>query len=346
MAVLLELKEKIKIFYNKYDVYMIPGGKFIIALISFLMLNASIGYMAQLKNPLIAITLSVLCAFLPNGVTILFLSLYILANLYAISAEFAVIALCVMLLMYLLYFRFTPKSAYILIITTILCWLKMPYLIPIAVGLCTTALSVIPVGFGVIIFYIIQTASEYESALVNQTVTDSVQQISYIVESLISDKQMMVVILALAAAILVVYFVRRLTVDNAWGYAIIAGTVVEFIILVVGEVALKAKFNIVIMIIGIVLGAAIGYVCRILFFAVDYKRTEYVQYEDDEYYYYVKAVPKINVVKADVKVKQINARKTRRTDNLDDVRRNDNKYNENATTDEDEDIRFYERDNK
>lgn len=343
MAVLLELKEKIKNFYNKYDVYAVPAGKFIMALFSFIMLNASIGYMSKLKNPLIAIVLSVLCAFLPNGATIFMLSVYILANIYAISAEFAVITLCVMLLMYLLYFRFTPKPAYILIITTMLCWMKMPYLIPIAAGLCFSALSVIPVGFGVIIFYIIQTAGEYGTAITNQSVSDSVQQISYIVESLVSDKQMIIVVVALAVTIVVVYCVRRLTVDNAWTYAIIAGTVVEFIILVVGEVVLKAKLNIVLMVVGVALGAAIGYVCRILFFAVDFKRTEYVQYEDDEYYYYVKAVPKINVVNADVKIKQINARKTRKTNNIEDVRGYDSHHSENAVTEEDNDIRLYDR---
>ena len=30
-------------------------------------------------------------------------------------------------------------------------------------------------------------------------------------------------------------------------------------------------------------------------FSVDYSRTERVQFEDDEYYYYVKAVPKVVV---------------------------------------------------
>ena len=70
-----------------------------------------------------------------------------------------------------------------------------------------------------------------------------------------------------------------------------------------------AKINLILMIVGTVLGGVVGYLCQILFFSVDYSRTEYVQYEDDEYYYYVKAVPKINIVNAEVKVKQINARK-------------------------------------
>ena len=56
-----------------------------------------------------------------------------------------------------------------------------------------------------------------------------------------------------------------------------------------------------------------------MFFSVDYSRTEYVQYEDDEYYYYVKAVPKINIVNAEVKVKQINARKTKKAHDISDM---------------------------
>ena len=42
-----------------------------------------------------------------------------------------------------------------------------------------------------------------------------------------------------------------------------------------------------------------------MFFAVDFRRTEYVQYEDDEYYYYVKAVPKIKVTQKDRNVTDI-----------------------------------------
>lgn len=67
MVFLLELKEGFKKFYNKYDTYLVPAVRFVMALVSFLMLNASIGYMSKLKNPLIAVAMAVLCAFLPNG---------------------------------------------------------------------------------------------------------------------------------------------------------------------------------------------------------------------------------------------------------------------------------------
>ena len=51
MAFLLELKESFKKFYNRYNTYVVPASKFIIALICFIMINTSIGYMDKLKNP-------------------------------------------------------------------------------------------------------------------------------------------------------------------------------------------------------------------------------------------------------------------------------------------------------
>lgn len=342
MVFLLELKDNINRFYNKHNVYLVPAFKFIIAFLSFLMLNMQIGYMSQIKNPLIALLVSVVCAFLPSGFTVVALSLFMLAHLYAVSAEFAVLALCIVLVMYLLYFRFAPKQGYILILTVFLCWIKIPEVLPVAVGLGAGITAFIPVSFGVLIYYVIQTASAYETAITNPSVSDSIQQISYIAESFINNKSCIVLIAALAVTIIVVYVIKKMSVDNSWTYAIAAGTAVQFIIMIVGILALDAKINIVLMIVGTLLGAAVGYICKIVFFSVDYKRTEFVQYEDDEYYYYVKAVPKISLVNQDVRVKQINARKTRKTDDLSDIRRAVDKHAA-ALEQEDENITFFDK---
>ena len=59
----------------------------------------------------------------------------------------------------------------------------------------------------------------------------------------------------------------------------------------------------------IVLGTAaavvVGLLMEFFLFHLDYTRTERVQFEDDEYYYYVKAVPKVFVAKKDKRVKRI-----------------------------------------
>ena len=61
MAFLLELKESFKKFYNRYNTYIVPASKFIIALICFIMINTSIGYMDKLKNPVFALTFCYMC---------------------------------------------------------------------------------------------------------------------------------------------------------------------------------------------------------------------------------------------------------------------------------------------
>ena len=258
--------------------------------------------------------------------------------------------LCVILLMYLLYFRFTPKTAYILIITAILCWMKIPFAIPVVIGLCTTALSVIPVGFGIIIYYIIRTASDYEAAISNQSITESMKQITYLVESLLKNRQMLVMVIAAVITILVVYIIRRQKINHAWEIAIVAGSVTEFLMLVVLQIAFKSDFSIILMILGVVLGAAVAYVCNVVFFALDYKRTEYVQYEDDEYYYYVKAVPKLNVASEDVRIKHINAKKTKKTSDIRDMKKTSSHRAESgyqaASAEEEDDILFYDNDDK
>ena len=41
---------------------------------------------------------------------------------------------------------------------------------------------------------------------------------------------------------------------------------------------------------------------------VDYQRTEILQFEDDNYYYYVKAVPKLSITVKNENVKHINSK--------------------------------------
>ena len=57
------------------------------------------------------------------------------------------------------------------------------------------------------------------------------------------------------------------------------------------------------------------------FFTVDYARSENLQYEDDEYYYYVKAVPKISVSTPEKTVKRINERQETEIIDAEEVRK-------------------------
>ena len=50
MTQLLEIRDNIKVFFSKYDIFIIPFFKFLLALIALLMINSRLGYMQRLDN--------------------------------------------------------------------------------------------------------------------------------------------------------------------------------------------------------------------------------------------------------------------------------------------------------
>ena len=109
---------------------------------------------------------------------------------------------------------------------------------------------------------------------------------------LLENKEMLLVMIVFVITTLVVYQVRRLNVNNSWNIATVAGVLVQFVLLLVGYLVLGMTSRIVWLIVGSIISLLVGVVIRFIFMDLDYARTENVQFEDDEYYYYVKAVPK------------------------------------------------------
>ena len=126
------------------------------------------------------------------------------------------------------------------------------------------------------------------------------------------NNQLFLVIAAFIITTLVVYFIRRSSVNNAWIIAIIVGGVVDCVIILVGALILNTEYSIIEVILGSVGSILLGCIIQFFVFSVDYSRTEHTQFEDDEYYYYVKAVPKINVVAPEMNVKRINAQRKKK----------------------------------
>ena len=126
---------------------------------------------------------------------------------------------------------------------------------------------------------------------------------------------MILLIIAFAVTIVLVYTLRRLSIDHAWSIAILAGTLVDIMILLLSELMMDTDLSIAAIILGSLVGAAAAIVIQLFRFNVDYARTEKVQFEDDEYYYYVKAVPKVTLSEPEKKVKKINSQRRERSRN-------------------------------
>ena len=309
MSTLLVWREQLQKLYAKYSVYFMKVLQFILGLAVFGLINNNLGYMKSISSMGYTVILSAVCAFLPLVVTTLAATILIIVHFYALSAPIAVVTAIIFLLMYIFYFRFTPKKSWLVLLTPIAFALKVPFVIPVAFGLLGTPISVVPAAFGTIAYYITHYVKLSSSVYKGGDAKGMAEDILSFSKQALTSKEMWTMVAAISLSFLVVYFIRKKSVDHSWKIASVAGAVVAVVIGTAGNVGLDIHLSYVSMVISGVIGVLIGLVLEFLFFSVDYARTEYVQFEDNEYYYYVKAVPKIGVSAPEVSVKHINERK-------------------------------------
>lgn len=316
MIGLLEFKDKLKNFYAEHELYLNPVLKFLAVFIALILIKSNVGYMDILNTWLVMLGLSVLCAFLPWGVTVTGLSVIIVINVFSLSAEMGLLMFISFLIMLILFFRFTPKEGLFLILIPMAFFLKIPYVIPIAAGLLCTPLSIVSVTCGTIIYFMIKVIGENAIAINNMSgESTGSASINSIINMIINNSEMVLTVLAFAITIVIVYMIKRSSTNNAWTIAILTGGIVDFVIILIGSFVLNTETSILWLIVSTILSIVLACILQFFVFSVDYSRIEHTQFEDDEYYYYVKAVPKINVTAPEMNVKRINAQRKRKTQN-------------------------------
>lgn len=311
MTSLLVAKQYIKNFIAKYEVYLLPLGKLILALTVLIMINAKIGYMSELDNISIVLIAALMCSFMPANFIIIVAAIFVIAHLYAIAMECAIVVLAVFLIMFLLYFRFSPKDTMVVVLTPLCFILKIPYVIPLTMGLVGTPVSIVSVACGVTVHYMITYLSDNATTLSGMAAEDMATKFRYVIDGILNNQTMIVTIAAFSITIIVVYLIRRMAIDHSWTIGMVAGALINIMILLLGDLILDTKVSVLGSIFGTLVSIAIVKVVEFFVFHVDYSRAETVRFEDDEYYYYVKAVPKITVAAPSRTVKKINSPKKR-----------------------------------
>jgi len=310
MTGLLELREKIKSIYSKNEVFILPVIKFLLAFWVLNVINGKLGYMTRLDNMAVVLIVALFCSFMPTGFITLFATLFSLLHMYAMSLEAALVGLVVYMLLFLLFVRLAPKDSLVVVLTPILCSYGIPYVMPIAMGLIGTPASAVSVGCGVVVYYLLQTVLVNAPTISTMGEEEITAKLRLLIDGMLDNKAMIVMIAAFAITVIVVYLIRRMSVDYSWSIAIIAGVMTNLVVLLVGDLIYDTNMSVVSAILGAVLAIVVGKIIEFFRFCVDYSRTEKVQFEDDEYYYYVKAVPKMTVAAPTKTVKKINAQRS------------------------------------
>ncbi|HJA65295.1 hypothetical protein B5F07_00605 [Lachnoclostridium sp. An169] len=305
MSTLLVWRERLQKVYAAYSIYILKGLQFILGLLVFGLINANVGYMEMASSVFCTLGLAVFCTFFPMIVMVLAAAALILVHFYALSIPITIVSLLIFLLMYIFYFRFTPKKAWLLLASALAFALHIPFVLPIVFGLLGTPVWIVPAACGIITYYMAAFVKTSTTVLQGADADGMVTGLMNFARQVVTNREMWLMVLSVSLGILVVNLIRTRPVEHAWKIASAAGACVCVIVTAAGNIALGTHVSYVSTIVSSVLGAFVGIVLEFFFFSVDYSRTENIQFEDDEYYYYVKAVPKVGVPVPEKKVKHI-----------------------------------------
>lgn len=308
MTELYELKERVWQICSKYETALNYAYKFVAAFSLFAMINNSIGFIEEISTTPVAFFLAVVCCLLPIGAIVFVAVTLVMLNLFVLSLEAAFVGMLVFGLVFFLYFRFSPHDMILFTLTPLACALGIPYVLPIGTGLLRKKSSVTALVCGMFVYHFVAGIYQNINALkviVAGAEIDSAK-LSVAVGQVLANKEMFLMLAVFAVTTLVVHTIRRTSIQHAWKIAIVIGILIQMSGMLVGYILLDVTDKMMGMMVGNLMAILISFAIEFMYMDLDYSRTEHVQMEDDEYYYFVKAIPKKMVASREKTVTEFN----------------------------------------
>ena len=295
IVTILEVRARILRFLQKFQLVVEPVIKFIVAFAVFRCINNAIGHQTFLMSFPAELLLALLGTFTPSVLLVLLAAAVSLVHIYAASPLLAILVALFMTILYCFIARFSGKYGYVVLAVPILFLLKIPYVVPLILGLVATPMAVIPAACGVIVYRMFVVISDIALADETMGIEDILEMYIDVIDRLVADKQMIITIAVFFVMILVMYLMRKLAIEYVFEISIAVGAIVCILGFLIADLVLQTELNIISMVFGTVGSMLIALVFQFFRLALDYTAVERVQFEDDDYYYYVKAVPKIQL---------------------------------------------------
>lgn len=305
IVAILELRASLIRFLQKFQILVEPIVKFAVAFVVFRSINNAIGHQTLLMSLPAELLLSFLGTFTPAVILVLLGAVVSLAHVYVASPLLAILVALLMIILYCFIARFSGKYGYVVLAIPILFVLKIPYVAPLILGLIGTPMTIIPAACGVMVYRMFVVISA-AAGLENSTAIDDILALYIdVIDQLVADKHMILTIAVFAVVIVIMYLIRKLSVEYVFSIAIALGAISCILGYLVADTLLGTGIDITSMVFGTVGSMLIAMVFQFFRLALDYTAVERVQFEDDDYYYYVKAVPKMNLAVPKKSVKKI-----------------------------------------
>ena len=285
------------------DPYIVMAAKAITALTVLLSINAAFPYRALLSRGLIVAAVSLLCSILPWTYITVFGVLFVLGQLSALSLEAFVFFLVIAVVLAVLSYVTLPGCGILLALLPVLLSWKIPTAAVLLAGLFGGITAFVSVAGGTAVYYVLKLIADNAAVLSGeQTVTASgetvstlVQRLLLLVKGVLGHEEMLAAVLVFGLTTLLVHLLSRADVDYARVIAVGAGAVFCPALMMAASQLAGVRMSAGMVFLSAFVGLLVSLAALFLTVSLDYPHTEKVRFEDDDYYYFVKAVPKIKL---------------------------------------------------
>jgi len=306
ITIMLEIREVILKAYQKVRAVVNPVVKFLFALLVFSSINSSFGFDPKFTKISVTILLSAISAFTPSAIMVLLAMVLILLQVYSVSVFVAIPLLVIFIVLYLMLLRFSPKEVIAAVAIPVLAKYNLHYAVPILLGSVSSPVAVLPTICGVIVYHVLDIIKLAATREVSKNLDEIIGLYMDIFDAILENKQMIMMIAVFSVVIVVVWFIRRFSFDYSFQISIGAGVMVNILGFLIADLKYDVTVSVGSLILMSVLSGLIAMICDYMKRILDYTAVERVQFEDDDYYYYVKAVPKVNISLREMDIKHIN----------------------------------------
>lgn len=305
---MLELRERIYQFYVAYEKVIKWFVHFLGVLILLFLAAAQFGYEEKFKNPLILFGVSFIGAFTTDCIRVLLVFLFTAVQIYFLSPVLAVVAFLAGGILFFLLLHYDSDSLLAAALIPFLLWCKLPCFAAILLGLFFTPVGLFSAISGVIFYYVLHSIKLCEKVVEAGTV-ELFGLLKQAGDNIVYNHELYVVTAMVCIVLLVTYLFRRSQISYSFELGIVFGTVSSMVVLFMGNLLAECDFAIGYIVVGSVLSGIAAYVVHFFHMVLDYGTIEEVQFEDDDYFYYVRAVPKMKMTVGERTVKHIYTKK-------------------------------------
>ena len=299
----ISFRDRLRKFYTGHDKWLTRIWKALLTMASLLAINEYIGYSTYLDRIWIAVLCSILAAFIPYSGIAIILAVYMIIHLSALSLQVAVMAGLLFAATFAACRFYGAKYLHLYPFMPAFGGISFSFSIPLLVGIRGSMTDVSVVVFGGLTNFYLKMVRENASDFLDSTSEMSV--LDLIQRRIVGNAMFYIYMISVIVLFMVIQILVGRAIKHAWIVASAIGIAAEEILMTGGYLFTGNSDAILPLTLGNIATFGLAVIMYYFFLNVNYDRTEEVQFEDDEYVYYVRAVPKINIATEEKEVKKI-----------------------------------------